>query len=179
MRESDLLYGSWRMRGTPLNKMLHCGSYYNDWVAHALRYLPEKILAQVVDKLAIFSTAQRDGCRIARAICEEREIILLSERILPKKTAKEYHPEVRYFIFAVIHEVAHAFKNHCSLLYDHLSEEEDRAQEKEAEELALSWFNEHVRKRNILCLHPLTYEEIEEAKQKNQRLMNELYEGVS
>ena len=178
MREYSMPYGSWRTPGTPLNKMLHCGSRYNFWVAHAIKYLPEDVSVQVVHRLAIFSTAEHDACRVARAICEEREIILLSERILPKKGAREDQPQVRYFIFVVLHEIAHAYKKHRSPLYDGLSQEEVDAQEKEADDLAFAWFNMHVQARNNPHLHPLTYQEIKIAQGKNQQLMNRLYRGV-
>jgi hypothetical protein len=157
--------------------MIHCGSYYNNWIEHALKYLPKEVFAQVEKKLAIFATAQLDACRISRAVCEEREIILLSERVLPKRGAEEDYPDVRYFIFVVLHEIAHAFKNHRCTLYDNISEKECSAQEEEADNLAFLWFNEHVRGRNNPYLQPLTHKEIEESKEKNQKLMNDLYEG--
>lgn len=158
--------------------MLYCGDRYNNWVVLALQYLPEKILLELIDKIAIFSTSELDGCRIARVICNDREIILLSERILPKKLAEEDHADVRYFIFVVLHEIAHVFKNHRSPLYDNLSYEDNCFQENEANEMAFHWFNEHVKKRNNQFLKPLTYEEIDIAKENNQNLMNKLYEGT-
>jgi len=176
----DSLYTSWRVEGSYLNKMLYCGNRYNYnfWVAHALKYLPADIFFEFRDKLAFYSTAERDACRVARAIGEEREIILLSERILPKSRAEEDHSEVRYFIFVVLHEVAHAVKKHRSPLLDKLTHEEASAQEKEADDLALTWFNDHVKERNNPYLKPLIFEEVEEAKRKNRELMKKLYEGV-
>lgn len=178
MKDLSSLYTSWRIRDSYLNKMLHCGSRYNSWVAHALKYLPPEVLFEFKDQLAFYSTAQRDACRVARDICEGKEIILLSERILPKKGAQEYHSQVRYFIFGVLHEIAHALQNHRSPLLDNLSGDEVSAQEKEADELALSWFNDHVRRRNNRYLKPIAFEEIEEAKRTNLQLMNRAYEGV-
>jgi len=93
--------------------MLDCGTYYNEWVQHALSYLPEAMLAEHKDGLVFISTAQRDGCRMARGYCDTREVILLSERILPKHGAEEGQPEVRYFIYVVLHEVAHAIISRC------------------------------------------------------------------
>ena len=108
---------NWRGKTSPFHSMLHCGiNYCNDWVQRALKYLPQKILWDYKDKLAFCSTAERDGFRLSRTLCEEREIIiLLSERIFPKSRAMERaecDDEGQYFIFAVLHEVAHAYKNH-------------------------------------------------------------------
>jgi len=151
-----------------LNIFISCGSRYDPWVRYALKYLPPNILLEFGDKLAFFSTTEKDACRVARAICEQREIILLSERILPKRgdDSKE-----RYFVFAVLHEIAHAVKQHRSPLLDRLSQEEVAVQQKEADDLALSWFNDFVEKNKQLNLRPLTPEEIAEAKRKNQELM--------
>ena len=52
------------------------------------------------------------------------------------------------------------------------------AQEKEADELAMSWFNGHVEKRNNEHLFPITKEEIKIAKDKNQELMKKLKAGI-
>lgn len=178
MKDLNSLYTSWRIEGSYLNRMLQCGSRYNNWVAHALKYLPSEILLKLKEKLAFYSIAEKDACRIARAICENREIILLSERILPKRGAREDDSSVRYFIFVVLHEIAHAIMKHRSPLLDKLSQQEVSAQEKEADELAFSWFNGHVKERNNFYLKPLTNEEIKEAKRKNQDLMRKAYEGV-
>ena len=157
--------------------MLNCGDYYNSWVQHALRYLPEKILDENKESLVFASTAQRDGCRFARKFCENREIILLSERILPKRNAKENHPEVRYFIFVVLHEVAHAIKKHKSPVFDDLTLEKIQAQEEEADKIALDWFNQHIKERDNPYLKPLTKEEIEAEMEKNRELIKKLYKG--
>lgn len=178
MTDLAIPYRSWRTEGSYFNLMLHCGENYNRWVEIALQYLPEEIFNEYKEKLAIYSTAHLDACRVARRICEEREIILLSERILPKAGAVEDHSHVRYFIFSVLHEVAHAVQKHRSPLYDKLTREEKSAQEKEADDLALTWFNDHVKIRNNPNLKPLTPEETKEAQAKNLELMNKLYENV-
>lgn len=161
-----------------LNRMLYCGSQYDNWVTNALEYLPSDILFEIKDNIVFFSTAEVDGLRVVRDICEAREIILLSERILPKRGYKEDDSEVRYFIFVILHEVAHAVKKHRSQLFDNLTPQDSSAQEKEADDLALSWFNDHVKESNNSYLKPLTFQEVKEAKEKNQELMKKLYEGV-
>jgi len=156
------------MSGERPNIIISCGSRYDPWVRYALKYLPTNILFECKDKLAFFSTAEKDACRVPSAICEQGEIILLSERILPKKgdDSKE-----RYFVFVVLHEIAHAVKQHQSPLLDRLSQDEISAQKKEADELALSWFNDYVEKNKHLNIEPLTLGEIEKVKSKNQELM--------
>ena len=158
------------MKEEHLNIIICCGrgTGYDPWVRYALRYLPADILREFGEKLAFFSTAGEDACRVARAIREQREIVLLSERILPTKSdaSKE-----RYFVFVVLHEIAHASKQHRSPSLDRLTQEEIAAQEKEANELALSWFNDYVEKNKHLNIERLTLREIEKTKRKNQELM--------
>jgi len=169
----------WKVKESPFHQMLYCGEkYYNRWVAEALRYLPPKIIYEYKNKLAFFSTAEADGYRVARKLCD-REIILLSERILPKKGATEDQKEVRYFIFAVLHEVAHAIKEHPSPLFDQLSRREVEAQEQEADNQALTWFNEHVKlfSSKKPYLRPITLDEIEKVRENNQNLIVKMHEG--
>jgi hypothetical protein len=175
----DRLYDSWRVKGSYFSQMLECGSNYNPWVQHALKYLPEEIFNEHKESLAFVSTANKDACRLARHLCENREIILLSERILPKQNAIENLSEVRYFIFVVLHEVAHAIKKHKSPIFDNLTDEEIKAQEDEADKIALDWFNQHIEERNNPNLKPLTREEIEAEQEKNQELMKKLYEKTN
>lgn len=177
MTEMEKLYESWMIPGSFFNEMLDCGDHYNQWVEIALEYLPQAVLEENKDKLVFISTAQRDGCRVARHYCENREVILLSERILPKQGANEEQPEVRYFIFVVLHEVAHAIRKHKSPKYDELTTEQNLAQEDEADALALKWFNQHVKARNIEFLMPITKDEIQQAERNNQALMEKLYAG--
>ena len=168
------------MEGSCFGIMLFCGMRYNPWVKYALKHLPPAILSELRDKLAFFLTGNKDACRLPRAICEQKEIILLSEHILPKEDVgrDQSDKKVRYFVFVVLHEIAHAVKKHRSPLIDKLSANESKAQEKEANELALSWFNDHVRNMNNLRLKPLTYEEIEKEQAKNQEAMTKAFERV-
>ena len=161
-----------------MKDMLDCGDLYNPWVEISLGYLPTEVLETHKDNLVFISTAQRDACRVARYYCEKREVILLSDRILPKKNANVGQLEVRYFIFAVLHEIVHAIKKHKSPKFDGLTEEQNQAQEEEADNLALEWFNEHIKELNNKRLPSLTKEDIEEAQQKNQKLMEQLYTNV-
>ena len=177
MRNINKLYESWKRNGSYFNLMIDCGDIYNQWVEVALKYLPPAVLDENKEKLLFTSTAVIDACRVARHYCQNREIILLSERILPKKLSNVGQPEVRYFIFSVLHEVAHAIKKHKSKKFDKLTDKQDPAQEKEADDIALSWFNEYVKHLNNPYIKPITIEEVNEMREKNQVIMQKLYEG--
>lgn len=173
------LYNSSLRDGSYFNAMLDCGDDHNWWIEVALRYLPVAVLDGNKERFLFTSTATRDACRVARHHCQSREIILLSERILPgAEVREETHPKARYFIYVVLHEVAHAIRNHKSPKFDCLTREEYEAQEKEADDLAMSWFNKHVTERNNKYLLPITDTEIDAAQAKNQETMKSLNSGV-
>jgi hypothetical protein len=178
MMADDPLYQSWMITGTSFNRMLDCGDLYNQWVQNALEYLPRDVLDEHKDRLAFLAMAHRDGCRLARALRENREIIILSEHILPKAGASEGQADVRYFIYTVLHEVVHAGKRHRSPFYDSLTPEEATAQESEADDLALKWFNGHISVLGNPYLPPLTWEDVDAAKAKSQAAMERLYRGL-
>ncbi len=159
--------------------VLACGYEHNWWLKRALEYLPEDVFDQNVKGFLFTSTAGRDACRVARHYCQSREIILISERILPGRIVSEVtDPEAKYFIYAVLHEIAHAIGEHRSPFLDNLTEKEYEAEENEADELAMKWFNDHVSKLNNEHLRPITKEEIKEAQEKNQIVMKKLRDGI-
>lgn len=125
MTVSSDLYRSWRSEGSYFSDMLDCGDRYNRWVEIALEHVPPNILDEYKERLVYVSTADRDGCRLARKYCEEREVILVSERILPKKGVSLGDPDVRYFVFVILHETVHAIKRHQSPKFDSLSESDN------------------------------------------------------
>ncbi len=177
MNDNNKLYESWIRKGSYFNLMIECGYRYNQWVQVALEYLPRDALDENKENLLFLSTTELDACRVARHLCENREIIVLSERILPKQGANGGQPDVRYFIFAVLHEVAHAVKEHKSPKLDNLSEQEKHAQEDEADKMALQWFNEHVKELNNPYIKLIEITEINEIREKNQVLIEKLYTG--
>jgi hypothetical protein len=155
------------------NAILDCGYNHNRWLEIALDYLPVNILENGEEDFFFTSTATRDACRVARYYCSTREIILISERILPSTNiVYQTDHRARYFIYVVLHEVAHAIKKHKSPLFDDLSEEEFVSQEKEADDLAMKWFNDHVREINNLP--PITKKEIKLAQEDQQQIMKKL-----
>lgn len=173
------LYRSSRIDGSYFNAMLNCHPDHNWWLELALKYLPQELLDLHKERLLFTSTAHRDACRIARHYCETREIILLSDRVLPGRSVRdETHPKARYFIYVVLHEIAHAIRNHKSHRFNGITAAENNAQEQEADALAMQWFNEHIRERNNPHLHPISEQEIKAAQITNQELMEKALAGV-
>ena len=172
MSEPDQLYQSWIVKGSYFNRMIDCGHSRNQWVEIALHYLPFEILDGNKESLAFIALSECDACRLAPQN-REREVILLSDRIFPKSGVAVDHPSARYFIFVVLHEVAHAICKHKSPKYDGLSSEENDLQEKEADDLAYSWFNQYVEDEGNPYLLPITPQEIHEIQERNQSLMRE------
>ena len=107
--------------------ILECHDYYDNRVRHALSYLPKDIFDKHVDSLAIIGMGHRDAVRLT-PVTRKHEVIVLSDRILPRRKATEDSPEVRYFNYAVLHEVAHAVCKHRPP--NELTKEEADAQEK-------------------------------------------------
>ena len=159
------------------NAVLDCGYGHNGWLEIALGYLPEDLLENIEEDFLFTSTATRDACRVARYYCSTKEIILISERVLPSTNiVYQTDPKARYFIYVVLHEVAHAIRKHKSPLFDDLLKEEVESQEKEADGLAMKWFNDHVGKSSNLP--PITKEEINTAQEEQQRIMKKLMDGI-
>jgi hypothetical protein len=166
MTDDDFLYSPFTRRGSYFHRMIDCGcDQFNRWVQDALQYLPRDVLDKYKENIAFISIFE--ACRIAREYCEKREIILLSDRIFPKGYTDYKRSEDRYFIFTVLHEVAHVIKKHKSMRFDNLTGQENRAQEDEADLIALKWFNEHI-ERNNFSFKPITIEEINDIRQENQ-----------
>jgi hypothetical protein len=143
--------------------LIDCGSDFANAAVRAVleQYLPPDVLSGFDGRLAFISTTCVDGIRLPKSFYRDRELIILSERIIPARSGdEEFHPDYRYFIFVVLHEVAHACRDHLSPILDGLSQEEADLQQREADELALKWFNEHA--STTLFQPPLTIAEITE-----------------
>lgn len=151
--------------------LIDCGDDYENGAVRSVLedYLPPDVLGAFNGRLALVSTSSMDGIRLTKSFCRDRDVIVLSERILPVKSGdEEFHPRYRYFIFVVLRELAHACKNHLSPSLDGLTVEEAAAQEREACELAFEWFNEHA--STTLFQPPLTPAEVDEFS-KNARIL--------
>ena len=144
--------------------MLFCGTQDNIWVELALQYLPDDIFGKINGKVA-FTCLKSDACRLGSKICKHKEIIILSPWIFQFRC--ESDKEARYFIFCVLHEVAHVVLPHMPP--DQLQCQDNQRQETEADELALKWFNSYALKVDDKEILPLCIEEIEMQKDQNQR----------
>lgn len=149
--------------------MWDCGRDGNFWGNYALGCLPDEVLTQCGDRLAFVSTTESDGRRLTQRFCEGRDIVVLSERIVPKGHRSEADAQVRYFVFAVLHEVAHAYCDHRPP--NEISKDENDAQEAEANALAFQWFNDFIGQENRPALPEFTQQELERAQAANREAM--------
>lgn len=164
---NNILYDSHIRKGSYFNKIIQCGFKYNKWIEEALKCVPFNILNEHRDSLYIISPSEMDACRISREICEQREIIVISDRLMPKEREDSASTSVRYLMFVVLHEIVHAVKKHKPP--NTITEQEIEAQEKEANEIALQWYNNnYVNKQYNNILQPLSIGEIETKKKANQ-----------
>ena len=177
MTAPEQLYESWLRKGSYFNRMIDCGFSRNRWVEIALGYLPYNVLDENREGLVFIALGECDACRLAPQY-REREIILLSEHIFPNPGVAVDHATARYFIFAVLHEVAHAILKHRSPRFDDLSKEENDAQEREADEMAYQWFNDHVKREDNPYLLPLSPDEVRKAEERNQEIMKQRARAV-
>jgi hypothetical protein len=147
--------------------LIDCGGAYANAAVRSVleNYLPSDVLRAFDGRLALVSTTGVDGVRLTKSFCSDRDVIVLSERIIPVTSEdEEFHPDYRYFIFVVLREIAHACKGHISPFSNDLTAPQLESQIREAEELALKWFNEHA--STTLFQPPLTVNEIEELRGK-------------
>ena len=153
--------------------MLYCGIIWNGWVETALNYLPTDVFDQINGKIA-FTVLNYDAFRLAHKIRDHEEIIVLSPWIfsyIPAcscETDKEY----KYFIFCVLHEVAHAVLKHYPP--DEISNEENNEQEKQADNQALSWYNTYVLENSEKGYTTLTIDEIRMTQETYQKKLKSI-----
>jgi Zn-dependent peptidase ImmA (M78 family) len=105
--------------------LLNCGDKGDFWAEHALLCLPDDIRNEWDNRLTIICMAESDGRRLTRKSREGKEIIILAERIVPSSSSNEDSADVRYFVFALLHEIAHA-------IYDDPPPNENSKEENEA-----------------------------------------------
>ena len=147
--------------------LIDCGAHGDPAVERALEYLPRQVFDDLRGRLAFISTPDLDAKRLPQSLREKFEIIVLPERIFPPSGSNEHDARYRYFIYSVLHEVARAFRTHLSPTLDGLTQEEADAQEREADDLALKWFNDYA--ATTLFQPPLKLAEIEECKKERLR----------
>ncbi|MDN7899497.1 ImmA/IrrE family metallo-endopeptidase [Burkholderia cepacia] len=140
---------------------LNCGRDGDFWIAHALECIPDEIWNEHGDRFAFVSTTDSDGRRLGRAFAADKHIIVLAERVIPRGPVTEDHPGVRYLYFVVLHEVAHAVRDHRPP--SEISPEANQAQEDEANALAFEWFNAYLATKMANGLALYTADELNEA----------------
>jgi len=145
--------------------MLYCGRYNNIWVETALGYLPVDVFEEINGKIAI-TVLNSDACRLSQKISKKEEVVLLSPWLFSyiPPGSSEADKEWRYFIFAVLHEIAHVVLKHSPP--DELEYQDCNSQELDADAQALEWFNAHVSENIDKGLTPLTIDEIRETQAK-------------
>ena len=122
---------------------LNCGRDGDFWISHALDdCIPDDVWDEHGDQLVFVSTTESDGRRLGQAFTAGKHIIVLSERVIPHGRLTEGHPRVRYLYFVVLHEVAHAVRDHRPP--NEITPEQNQAQEDEANALAFEWFNGYL-----------------------------------
>lgn len=169
MTSASELYRPWEVNGTYMNRMLQCGANANYWIQHALiSALPMEVLDEWKDRVVFLSGARSDAFRVGKKLRQEKEIIFIAERIIPKGAVSEDHPMARYLMFAALHELAHVVKQHAPP--NEISEDDNARQEKEADELAFSWFNAYVKKRNHPDIKQFTQDELKAAKVNSEKI---------
>jgi len=147
---------------------INCG-FGDFWVEHALTCVPEEVAQVHHERLAFVSMPNSDARRLTPKFTEGRHVIVLSERIVPRRHVNESSPEVRYFVFAILHEVAHAVLDHRPP--SEISFEENERQEQEANELAFQWFNDALAGKAHPDIPPFTTDELAAAQAKTRAEM--------
>ncbi|OXC75556.1 ImmA/IrrE family metallo-endopeptidase [Caballeronia sordidicola] len=142
---------------------LNCGHDGDFWIAHALNCIPDEIWDEHGDRFAFVSTTDSDGRRLGRAFTAGKHIIVLADRVIPRGPVAEDHPGVRYLNFVVLHEVAHAVRDHRPP--SEITPEANQAQEDEANALAFEWFNAYLATRTANGLALYTADELNEAQE--------------
>ncbi|RJG06522.1 hypothetical protein D3870_11315 [Noviherbaspirillum cavernae] len=66
-----------------------CGQSGNYWGQYAMDCLPEEIKKACYGKLAFVSMTESDGRRLTQKFCAGRDVIVVSERIVPQGYASE------------------------------------------------------------------------------------------
>lgn len=135
--------------------------------------VPEDVLEEFGDRLFFMVSGSRDGVRLGTYVRTHYEVVILSEHILPGRTQlEEDNPVMRYFMYAILHEVAHAVRGHRSIAFDGISRQQNEAQEREADGLAMEWFNKRAVELNT---PPMTEAELAVHQERNQTAMQRLW----
>lgn len=127
-----------------------------DFLIRTLQILPQADQRWVIENVFYFSTyGKAYGSRMSRGLCQAKEIVYLSEKLFPLQFDLTSW-NARFFVLIVLHETAHAKRQHKCRVYDGISEAEYDRQEREATSDAIEWFNRYASENGI---EPLSVEE--------------------
>jgi hypothetical protein len=143
----------------------------------ALSYLPESVFLELDGNLAVLAVGSVGACRLTDQY-RERELVIISDWLFPPSGDTEAEDTGRFFIVSLLHEVAHALSRHRSPKLDGLSAEECRAQEDEADLLAIDWFNHHVTSREHPDLRIVEGDEFREMVERFAALLDHLEQEI-
>lgn len=129
-------------------------------IRSALKYLPQGVLDHLAEELTILTMTDKAATRLSRPLCETKEIIFISDRIFPRVGFLESESGFRFFVFVVMHEIAHAYLKHKCPVYDGIGRDAVNKQEREADLLARDWYNEYVAAHPEIEIPQITCEEM-------------------
>lgn len=143
------------------------------WIEIAFNYLPEGALKGMQAELAVIAIGRLGACRLPDQY-RERELVLIADWLFPSAGNSEGDDTGRLFIFTLLHEIAHAVCRHKSPLLDKLSPETNQAQEDEADQLAVAWFNQHIGKQENEYLKTMRRDEFRHIIDRFSKLFDEM-----
>jgi len=133
-----------------------------DQMIRALQVLPQDKQRWVVENVFYFSTyGKRYGSRMSRGLCQTKEVIFISEKAFPH-VWDITTIESKFFAFLVLHETAHAIRQHKCRIYDAISDDQYNKQEQEATSDAIAWFNDYSTENNIALITEVDVEKYRE-----------------
>jgi hypothetical protein len=134
-------------------------------IIHAIQCIP---LSQIEGiKLLFVCIDSSDARRLVMENYEGFEIIVISEFVIPRNWKTEDEWSKKYFNYVVLHEVAHALLKHKSPR--NLTVEQNNEQENEADELAMSWFNEYLTSKEMELYSDTALKEAQIKVQKDRK----------
>lgn len=144
--------------------MIKCNSRRSSIIRDALTYLPYSVKREFQNSgriIVILSTHDRFGYCFTPE--NDSFNILINDSIFPNGCHTREDRIYRFFVFTVLHEIAHA---HLTLAGEPLGEqEEDRANE-----LANNWYNEYAQNHSLPLLTDEERIEVQKIHEKNLKI---------
>lgn len=108
----------------------------------AVKWIPD--VPELLDKpIAVVSMYDGYAKRINPDIAEN-EVVIICDKSFPRNGAREEDSDFRHFVFILLHELAHVYKNHPFVS----DEEVSKQYEDEADYQAECWFNAYAKSNN-------------------------------